>query len=303
MSDNYLDWLHYAEENIDVVKLLFDNKKYRFAVFNLQQAGEITSKALLMKTSLLTTVEENEIVKDIRKNFDLPAMSAIDWGHDWHRKLVKVTDKFIDKLDELSEFILINRIQERKATANIIEFRASKPDYKEKIEKAKTTKLELNPSSNELNAVLFYCHQRLYIASKVARTLQPKLAKLEKPKKERLIKQTEKALGIEINQETSKAIDKVLAINTLEYAQNMTIFSQTLTILAIVNSYLLPHESRSRYPFGQTILEYSDNTPLVRQIPEFSRIIKLAMRIGENKHDVYRYNKDIENNLKFKKIK
>jgi HEPN domain-containing protein len=51
LSENYMDWLKGAEEALQVVDILFEHEKYRFAIFNLQQAAEITSKAILMRVS------------------------------------------------------------------------------------------------------------------------------------------------------------------------------------------------------------------------------------------------------------
>ena len=293
LSEHYLSWLSVAEENLEVVRLLFDNQKYRFAVFNLQQAGEITSKAILMRVCLLTTSEENELVRKIRKDLDLPAMSAIKWGHDWHFKLLDVMDGFIDKLDELSKFVLSNKIQEKEVTNSINEFRENKTEYKEKIKAARITRLDLNPSIDELNATILFCHQRLYAASRASRSLECKTANFKVPERRRFIRQTEKAIGAKVNEEASKALDKVLAIDVVDYAQVMTAFSQTLMVLAVVNSYLLPHESRSRYPFWQKSYIYNAAMPLVQRIPEFCSIVRYGILVGQNKHDVYRYNTDV----------
>jgi hypothetical protein len=293
LSETYLDWLRAAEENLDVVKLLFEHKKYRFAIFNLQQAGEITSKAILMRVNLLVTSEENELVEEIRKDMHLPAMSPVDWGHDWHFKLLDIMDGFIDKFENLLEFILLNRIQEKSVTSDFLEFRDNAPDYKERIKTARTTKLDRNPSMDELNAAILFCHTLLNATSKAARNLENKLAKFKMPDKKRFIRLTEKALGVKVDERTSENVDKVLALDVVDYAQQMTFFSQTLIVLALVNSYLLPHESRSRYPFGQIGFVYNPAMPLARRIRDLMDLIRRSIWVGKDQHGVYRYNIDV----------
>jgi hypothetical protein len=66
-----------------------------------------------------------------------------------------------------------------------------------------------------------------------------------------------------------KVVDKLFALNVNDYTQKMILFSQTLIILAILNAYLLPHESISRYPFGQTDIAYNPYTSIVRKTRDF----------------------------------
>jgi hypothetical protein len=293
LSELYLDWLQAAKENLEVAKLLHEYENYRFAVFHLQQAGEITSKAILMRVNLLVISEENELVKDIRKDLKLPALSSIKWGHAWHFKLLDVMDGFVDKSDKLTEYILQNNIQENSVTPYLADFRDNVPDYKEKIKTARTTKSDSNPSIDELNTTIEFCHKRLNVTFKVARNLEDKLANFKMPDKKRLIRKTENALEIKVDERTSQAIDKVLALDIVDYAQQTTIFSQTLIILAIVNSYLLPHESQTRYPLGQIGFPYNSDMPLVQRIRDFRDIIRRGIWVGLGQNGVYRYNTDV----------
>lgn len=293
MSEVYLDWLKGAEENLEVVNILFKNEKYRFAIFNLQQAAEITSKALLMRVSLLVTSEENQLVKEIREDLHIPAKSAIGYGHDWHHKLMDVMDEFIVKVDKLSEFIVSNNLVERKVISDILEFRDNVPDYKQRIKTAKGVKASLNPSIDELNEVILFCHGRLDLSSKAAQKVKSKMDQFKMPNKKRLVKQTEKAFATKLDSKTLNVVDKLFTLKVSDYTQRIVVFSQTLIILAIINSYLLPHEQKSRYPFGQVDFKYDPYMPLVRRTKDFSGIIRRCIWIGQGRQGPYRENSNL----------
>lgn len=250
MSENYLDWLKGAEETLGVVDLLFENEKYRFAIFNLQQAAEIASKAILMRVSLLSSVEENTLVKEIREDMHISAKSAISYGHDWHYKLLDVMDGFIGKVDKLSEIVLSNNLVEKRTIPDVLEFRDNVPEYKERIKVARKVKANLNPPIEELNEVILFCLERLELSYKAIKKVKTKMEKFRTPDKRRLIKKAAKIYATKLDNDGLTFIDNLLAINFSDYAQRIIVFSQTLVILAIVNAYLLPHESISRYPFG-----------------------------------------------------
>jgi len=288
LSETYIDWLNAAEENLDAAKILFQYGKYRLAIFNLQQAGEIISKAIMMRVNLLITSEENELVKEIRKNMNIPAKSAVGYGHNWQYKLLDVADGFIDNLGDLSGYLISSRIPERRITDDLSEFQNNIPDYKKRIKVARTIKADFNPKIEELNEAILFCHKRLDISFKVARKFKDKSIKNKMPDKKHFIKNTEKALEIRMDKDSLNIVDKVFSINIDEYAQRLTVFSQTLIILAIVNSYLLPHEQRSRYPQGQPSFPYNCQMPLVRRIDEFRGILNRCLMIGRGQQGLYR---------------
>lgn len=293
MTELYLDWLKGAEETLGVVDLLFKHEKYRFAIFHLQQAAEITSKAVLMRISLLKTVEENALAKEIREDMHLSAKSAKYYSHDWHYKLLDVMDGFIGKFDKLSEFIISNKLADKKTAPQILEFRDSVPDYKLRIKNAHKLQANVNPSIDELNEVILFCLGKLELTSKAVEKVKTKMDKFKMPDKKRLVREAEKAYGTKLDSDGRKVVDRLWVLNFSDYAQRMVVFSQTLIILAIVNSYLLPHESISRYPFGQTDITYNPYTPIVRKTKDFSVVTQLCIWRGQGKQGFYHKNDNL----------
>jgi hypothetical protein len=281
LSEQYLDWLKGAEETLEVVNLLFKHGKYRFAIFHLQQAAEITSKAMLMRADLLLTSEENDFIKEMRENFHLPQMSAKDYSHDWHIRLIKIIDGFVDKMDALSKDVISANIFEQRITTEFVRFSGDVPDYKERITNARSFKLDLNPSIQELNDTILFCHSRIDLSFKAYRDFNPK--KFKMPNKKRFIKKVETGIGQKIDDPTLKLIDNLWTIELKDFRRRMIVFSQTLMILAIVNSYLLPHEQRSRYPFAESGLTYHSGMPLVLRIKDFCEIIRRCIWICQGK--------------------
>ena len=277
MPENYLDWLKGAEEELEVVDLLFKNGKYRFAIFNLQQAGEITSKALLMRTNLLLSFEDNELIKELRKDFSVPLMSAKDYRHDWHFKLLKIIDGFINNLDQRSEEIISSKIFEERITSNFSEFRSNVPDYKSRIKNARTLKLGDNPQVQELNDTILICHRLLDLSFKKARTFK---SKFKMPSKTKFRNKIENKFSAKLDEKALKIVDRLWAININDFFRQIIILSQTLVVLAVVNSYLLPHEQKSRYPFGEEV-HYDSSMPLVIRINDFKELIRSCIFVGE----------------------
>lgn len=280
MFENYLDWLKGAEENLEVVDILFKHQKYRFAIFNLQQAGEITSKALLMKANLLLSFEESALVRDLRKDFCIPTMSAKDYRHDWHFKLIKIIDGFINSLDRRSEEIISSKIFEERIISNFSEFRDNVPDYRARIEAAKALRLDVNPQIQELNDTILICHHLLNQAFKSSRTFK---SKFRMPSKTKLISKIESRLNVKLDESTLNVVDRLWAININDFSRRIIVLSQTLVVLAVVNSYLLPHEQKSRYPFGAVGVPYDSSMPLVTRINDFGDVVRSCIFVGQGR--------------------
>jgi hypothetical protein len=223
----------------------------------------------------------------------ISAKPAKYYSHDWHFKLLDIMDGFICKIDNLSEFIISNNLADKKTTPKILEFRDDVPDYKERIKNAKKVKANLNPSVDELNEVILFCLERLELTSKVVEKTKSKMDKFKMPNKKNFIKQTEKAFSTKLDSDASKVVDKLFALKISDYTQRMILFSQTLILLAIVNSYLLPHESISRYPFGQMDITYNAYIPIVRKTKDFSVIIQLCIWRGQGRQGLYRENNNL----------
>ena len=281
MSEIYLDWLKGAEETLEVVDILFRHSKYRFCIFNLQQAAEITSKALLMRVDLLLTLEENDSIKELREDFHIPQMTAKDYSHDWHRKLINIMEGFIDNMDVFSKELISANLFEKRITSDFVQFQADLPDYKEKIKNAKEFKLDLNPPIQELNDVILFCHQRLDLSFKQYREYKNK--KFKMPNKRRFVNKIETDLETKIDENTMRLIDRLWAVEIKDIRRRMAVFSPTLIVLALVNSYLLPHEQRSRYPFANLGFNYGAEMPLVTRIKDFNSIIRRCIWICQGK--------------------
>lgn len=161
MPDDSKLWFNIATEDLEVAQILFESKKYRYAVFHLQQAGEKTSKGLLMKIGFIPEDKEPERMREARKVFGVYTTKPKDYGHEWHMKMLSVLDNMMDSLDFLAKFMSSIEIPDKKFEFDILEFRKKIPDFKKMLSTARKVKLNPNPSIVELDDVIRICNQLL----------------------------------------------------------------------------------------------------------------------------------------------
>jgi len=273
MLEYYKDWFKFADDDLVAAKVLLGNKKYRQGVFQLQQSCEKISKGLLMRMGFLRISEEDEKVKEIRKSIGLPSSTPKGYTHAWHLRMLEVLDGFTDEFDAIANVLLEIKLSERKTVQAISDFKGNVPDYKERIKVAKRLKANPNPSLQEFDAMLEDCNRLLDGSAKAEQQVLRAARKIRLPKKKLLLRKLEKRLGVKIDEDEMKKIDKLYR-NPVVYAENIMVFSITLIVLAVLNTYLLPHEQLSRYPDTQIDFVYDESLAIIMRSNEVANLLR-----------------------------
>lgn len=280
MPDNYNEWFKTAEDDLNVAQILFQNKKYPHAIFNLQQACEKISKGLLMRIGFLPAYEEPREIKEVRKVVGVPPSTPREYGHAWHRKMLDVLETFICSFDNIAKSMEGIRLSEQNVMQNISQFRKSVPDFKERIMRARKVKTNPNPSLQEIDGVIKYCNELLDSSLKAEAEARASVQKIKLPDKKVILRKIEKRLKIKVDKETLKKIDRIYGKNPVEYVTNLVIFSETLIILAILNVYLVPHEYISRYPDAKMDFAYDENLSIVVRFNELTSLLRRCLKFA-----------------------
>ena len=271
-------WFQSAARDLDAAHILFQNKNYPQTVFFLQQADEKASKGLLMRSGFLPTCEETEEIKETRRIVGVPSSTPKDYGHAWHKKMLHVLRDFIDTLDNMTRDMVETRFPEPRMIRDISKFRENIPDWKRRISRAGETKINPNPSLQELDDAIRYCNELLDSSLSIENRVRTAAQNIRLPNKKLVLKKLGKRLKVKnLDKESLETIDKIYSKNPVEYTKNLVIPLMTLIVLAILNTYLLPHEWTSRYPDADAGFAYDENLSIVKRFNGLMDLLKRCL--------------------------
>jgi hypothetical protein len=274
MEEYSKKWLEGATEDLDAANLLFQNKKYRQAILYLQQTCEKTAKGLLMKIGFLPDYEENEEQKAAREVVGIKSAKPIDYGHTWHKKFLDVLDETVGSTSPIVKLMI--KFPNKELSSNIKNF-WNDSEFRNRIEKARRVNINPVPSLKETEDVITACNSILDLSIETNKKVIENAKKTKLPDKKSIIKFIEKQLNYKVNGKSMEMIDKIYNKNPEEFLIKRVTFSFTLTVLAILNIYLLPHEKMARYPDSNISVEYNENLSIIQKFNEISALLKRCL--------------------------
>lgn len=281
MPHRYNKWYKISRDELGAAQILYEKSKYRQAVFNLQQAYEKASKGLLMRMGFLPAYEEPVEIREARRIVGVPPSSPKDYGHEWHRKMIEVLEDFIESFDKVAKGIIELKLVGRKEIENISEFRKMiVPDFRRRIQRAKKVKINPNPSLQELDEVIRYYNKHLDSALKAEHRVRAVAHRIRLPDKRSVLKTIEKRLRVKIDKDTLMKIDRIYERDPVDLVTHNVTFSETLIVLAVLNTYLLPHEWISRYPDTKTDVVYDENFSIIRRFKQLSDLLERCLELA-----------------------
>jgi hypothetical protein len=246
--DESLEWIKKAEEELSVAKILFKKKEYPQALYYFQQVDEKLAKCAAISSGFLRKEERDQADYALEKGFGLSS-NPIDWGHKWHIGFLKDAETFFNLIGD----------------KNFEE----KTKYKEKIELAKKSKLNPAPSLEELDATLGICNLILEYP-------QVFTIGLILPDKNLVIEKLQQR--IEVNQDKK---DKFLTDDEESHKEPALYFAVIMIVLAIINCFLSPYESTSRYP-TKIKIEYG-KLSIIQRFNEIDKLFKKCLYLIKEK--------------------
>jgi hypothetical protein len=274
MREDPQEWFKTAIQDLEAAQILFLNKKYQQAIFYLQQANEKVSKGLLIRIGFLPEYKESEYEKELKKVIGIYPSTPRIYGHAWHTNLLKVLEVLLNAVDSLTSSIMKIKFTDRKTVSNIQQFRKSIPSWRAKLNRARKVKPNPNPSLQEIEAVVKACNQMLNSSIAAQHRVIEKVGKIKLPDKNAVIASVEKHFGMKLDQETFEKLNEVVSRKPAEIVKNVVTLPETLIVLALLNTYLLPHEYISRYPEPKMDFVYNEEFSLVKMFNEISNLIR-----------------------------
>lgn len=272
------EWLEIASEELDSSRILFENKKYPQSIFFLQQSSEKISKEALRILGILSMGEtDSEKVQRCMNTFGITKYTAIDYGHAWHKKMLTVMENFVNQLEVLTEVITNMKFDDKNITSSTNDFKKSIPRFRDAIKTLNGLEAKSNPSLKELKDVIGISNHILDSSFEIDSKLLKTQKQTKLPDKETLKKMIEKKLDVKLNEESIEIIDKIYAVPPTKYFDKKTILSSVIMVLAVLNTYLLPHESSSRYPSSKVV--YDDKLALVLVFDDMTNLIEICLKL------------------------
>jgi len=280
MEETPKEWFKTAAEDLEAARILYQGQKYQQAIFYLQQANEKVSKGLLIRIGFLPEYQETTKVRELRRAVGVYPSTPRIYGHAWHRNLFRVLEGFIGSTDSLTRSMVRMKLGDKRIVRSIREFRKSIPDLESRLNTAKKVKTNPNPSLREIDGVVRTCNQLLDSSAEAEQKAAEAMKKIKFPDRNLLVASIEKYFGTKLDQETLEKVNKIYGMNPSELVKNVYALAVTLLVLAVLNTYLLPHEHISRYPDSNMDFAYDREFPLVKRFYEISDLIMKCLELA-----------------------
>jgi hypothetical protein len=277
MEEYSKKWFEGASEDLDAANLLFQNKKYRQAVFFLQQTCEKTAKGLLMKIGFLPDYEENEEQQSVREVVGIKSAKPRDYGHELIGKMSDALENMLGSTSPIVEIMLKfpneDLTSKIKSSWNVLEF-------KNRLAKVREIKFNPNPSIEELDGIIKACNTLLSSSVETNSKIIEEAKKIKLPDRNSLVELLEDETGLKIGEDGKIMLDKIYSKPPEEFF-NKTISSFTLMALLILNIYFLPHEWLARYPDSDSSFEYNESFSIVQKFDDISTLLKKCLDFAQ----------------------
>jgi len=250
-------WLNIASEDLASSKILYTNENYSQAIYLLQQCNEKLSKAILIQMGFIRTENESEKQRILRSILKVN-LSEQDFGHRWHKKLITLLE---DILKVSMSFESISELVPKKPNEPLF-FTNNFPDFKQRIDAAKKVNTNPDPSFDELAKTIEFCHLRLRESVDNERAFMKIISELKLPNVDPIIADVESLFGIRLKKSRKDKLKKALQ-DPGSALKNSILYSQIVTILAILSIYLVDHEEYARYPSTKFKKKYDRSLAVV----------------------------------------
>jgi hypothetical protein len=203
--------------------------------------------------------------------------------HDWHVQFLEDLTPYLDTFEAIGTSFGIKRPGWRTTKY----WRTNAPDFRNRVEAARTITSNPAPRTQELTAVLDACTVMLDQTNETYSKMKPPRIKL--PRKARQVDPAAKAVlkraGIYVRREDRRENEeKVLAKIgpvTGSYAKNtreIIALVQVLIALAVSNVYLNGHHELGEYPSSQ--VHYDESLSLVSKFAEMRKVLGRCLEMA-----------------------
>jgi hypothetical protein len=271
-------WIEGATEDLDVAELLFVNKKYRQAMFYLQQTCEKTAKGFLMIIGFLPDSDESEELKEAREFIGVKSAVPRDYGHKLIGTMLDALDSMVTSTTPIFEMML--KLPDKEMVSKV-QGSWNVADFRSKINKAREIKFNPNPTIEDIDATLNACNRILGISIDTEGKVMEDAKNVKIPSKDVIIETIEKETGLKLDDKAKDMLDKIYQKPPEEYLSKKTIHSFTLTTLMVLNTYMLPHEWLARYPDSTEGIEYNENLPLIKRFDGLSALLRRCIELSK----------------------
>jgi len=267
-------WLEFASDDLEVAEVLYSNKRYRSAIFHLQQASEKLAKGILLLTNILPTYIEPKDARLIRKMLGFPLSRPRAYGHRWLRNLLDDLEKSVNSFEQLAT-MLENLPLNSDAKENIKKFKDLLPGFKEKAHAAESTEIK-GVSLDAVKSTVDSCRKFIDLikplTENIASSISPKLHELRKSS---FIRDIERHYGVRLDRRMKTRLNKILMDEEILRVQIK--HSILLIPLGTISIVLNPHEWSTRYPDAEQKIEYTEDNPISQYFAEIEEVLRKCL--------------------------
>jgi HEPN domain-containing protein len=267
-------WLEFAHEDLETAKVLYNNKRYRPAIFHLQQASEKLAKGILLLTNILPSYIEPRDARYIRRILGFPMSRPRAYGHGWLRKLMDDLKKSVNSFEQLAE-VLEELPLNSDAKQNIKKFKDLLPGFKEKAYAAEGAVIK-GVSLAEVKSTVDSCRKFIDLIKPLTENMTSSISpKLQELRQSSFVRDIERHYGVRLDRRMKTRLNKLLMDVELFRVQiKHSILIIPIGTLSIV---LNPHEWSTRYPDVEQKIEYSEDNPVIQCFSEIEEVLRKCL--------------------------
>ena len=148
-------------------------------------------------------------------------------------------------------------------------------DYKNRLDTARKAQNSPNPSIEEINDAIVACDKLLGASASAESAAIEQLRNVRLPDLSSVLEPILKNLDVKLDEKTLTSLKKFYDSSPKMLTLNSVSFSMTLVVLAIMNTYLVPHAADSRYS-----LTFSEEHSLVRKFVEIDTLLRNCLELA-----------------------
>jgi len=277
---DHRQWLVSSRLKLEASGLFYGKKDYGNAISSLHGSEERTAKAILLRLSFLP--DDPGFAGFLKKIIGVKYTTPKALNHDWHVQFLKDLNPYIDILERIG-----TSFGNKKPGWRTTQYwRTKGPEFRKKVEVARSIQSKPTPSKKELIDVLDGCNRLLDEIEESAPNM--KSAKIKIPKARQVdpaAKIALKSIPVYVPREIRKDIEEAFLESfrsgASRFASNVseiTVLVQLLLVLAVLNVYLNRHHVLGEYPTSE--VKYTKSFSMVRSFTTIQALLNRGVEMA-----------------------